>query len=73
MFEKGALASESRSIRPRSLRSMNVWFGGMLIEIARTTTGHLIRINQEAQAPISDTRRCLWVACLLSAARRFAP
>jgi hypothetical protein len=40
-------------------------------EIARTTTGHLISINQEAQAPISDTRRHLWVARLLSGDPRF--
>jgi hypothetical protein len=41
-------------------------------EITRTTTGHLISINQEAQAPISDARRHLWVARLLSRDRRFA-
>jgi hypothetical protein len=41
-------------------------------EIARTTTGHLISINQEARAPISDARPHLWVARLLSDDRRFA-
>jgi hypothetical protein len=41
-------------------------------EVARTTTGHLISINQEAQAPISDARRHLWVAHILSGDRRFA-
>jgi len=41
-------------------------------EIARTTTGHLISINQEAQAPIVDARRHLWIARLLSGDRRFA-
>jgi len=43
-----------------------------LDEIARTTTGHLISINQEAQAPISGARRHLWVARLLHSDRRFA-
>jgi hypothetical protein len=41
-------------------------------EIARTTTGHFISINQEARAPISDAGRHLWVAGLLSEDRRFA-
>jgi hypothetical protein len=40
-------------------------------EIARTTTGYLVSINQEAQAPISDARRHLWVARMLSGDRRF--
>jgi hypothetical protein len=43
-----------------------------LDEIARTTTGHLISINQEAQAPMSGARRHLWVARLLRGDRRFA-
>jgi hypothetical protein len=43
-----------------------------LDEIARTTTGHLISINQEGQAPILNARRHLWVARLLSGDRRFA-
>jgi hypothetical protein len=41
-------------------------------EIARTTTGHFISINQEAQALISGARRHLWVARLLASDRRFA-
>ena len=40
-------------------------------EVARTTTGHLISINQEAQAPMSDARRHLWVTRLLSGDPRF--
>lgn len=40
-------------------------------EIARTTTGHLISINQEARAPVSEVHRHLWVAQLLSQDKRF--
>jgi putative sugar O-methyltransferase len=42
-----------------------------LDEIARTTTGHLISINQEARAPISGAPPHLWVSQLLSGDRRF--
>lgn len=42
-----------------------------LDEIARTTVGCLISINQEAQARLTESRKHLWVTDLLSGDQRF--